>query len=165
MSKKITISVPDELHEKMNEWRSSFNFSQVFQEAISKKISNKEKFLSEREVIKDMDAIIERLREEKLEAEGDWFEVGKEDGFDWAAFADYKEIQSALNMEIGEDGFPDDSELAEYFQNYFDMDGMAEATEWNDKYRRTEPNEQGQKFIEGWKIGVEEFWDRVKDKI
>ena len=42
MAKKITLSVPDELYEKMNEWKTSLNFSKVFQNAMSGMIQKKE---------------------------------------------------------------------------------------------------------------------------
>jgi len=44
MAKKITISVPDDLYEKMTEWKSSLNFSKVFQNAISVMIQKKRNF-------------------------------------------------------------------------------------------------------------------------
>ena len=44
MVKRITVSVPDELHEKMEKWRSNFNFSKVFQNAVSGAIQKKEDF-------------------------------------------------------------------------------------------------------------------------
>jgi len=40
--KKVTLSVPDELYERMIEWKSSMNFSKVFQTAISGMIQKKE---------------------------------------------------------------------------------------------------------------------------
>ena len=32
MAKKVTISIPDMLHEKLEKWRESFNLSKMFQE-------------------------------------------------------------------------------------------------------------------------------------
>ncbi len=42
MAQKITISVPDELHEKMQQWKDSFNYSGLFQDVVSKEIQRKE---------------------------------------------------------------------------------------------------------------------------
>ena len=66
MSKKITVSVPDDLHLKMNEWRESFNFSKFFQKAVSTMIQSKEEFQKRLRSNIDMTAIAERLRREKL---------------------------------------------------------------------------------------------------
>ena len=44
MTQKITLSIPDRLHEKLNEWRSSFNLSKMFQDALSDAIKKKEAF-------------------------------------------------------------------------------------------------------------------------
>jgi len=42
MTQKITISIPDELHEKMQHWKDSFNYSGLFQDAVSKEIQKRE---------------------------------------------------------------------------------------------------------------------------
>ena len=34
MAKKVTISIPDMLHEKLENWRESFNLSKMFQDAV-----------------------------------------------------------------------------------------------------------------------------------
>ena len=44
MVKRVTISVPDDLHEKMEKWREQFNFPQLFQKTIAAAIKNKEDF-------------------------------------------------------------------------------------------------------------------------
>ena len=68
MTKTITISVSDELHETMMKWKDSFNFSGVFQEAIAEKIQRKEDFQKRlKEVTEDMNETIERLKLEKEE--------------------------------------------------------------------------------------------------
>ena len=46
MSKKVSISVPDELHEKMAKWRKSLNFSKIFQDVVSNEIGKKENYLT-----------------------------------------------------------------------------------------------------------------------
>ena len=42
MVKRTTISIPDELYEKMEKWSKSINFSKEFREHISGIIHNKE---------------------------------------------------------------------------------------------------------------------------
>ena len=66
---KITISVPDELYEKMKEWKSSLNFSQVFQNAISGMIQKKEALTSKIRNEIDFSSVVDRLKKEKVEFE------------------------------------------------------------------------------------------------
>jgi post-segregation antitoxin (ccd killing protein) len=65
MAKKVNITVPDELHEKMQKCRKDFNFSAIFQEAVAEAIERKESFRKRLEEDEDMAAIVERrsLRE------------------------------------------------------------------------------------------------------
>jgi len=35
VTKRVTVSVPDELHEKLEAWKGKLNFSKVFQDAVS----------------------------------------------------------------------------------------------------------------------------------
>ena len=42
MAQKITISVSDELHEKIQQYKDSFNYSKIFQDIISKEFQKKE---------------------------------------------------------------------------------------------------------------------------
>ena len=44
MAQKITLSIPDLLHEKLKEWRASFNLSKMFQEVVTDAILKKEEF-------------------------------------------------------------------------------------------------------------------------
>ena len=44
MTQKVTLSIPDMLHEKLNKWRESFNLSKMFQDALLDAIQKKEEF-------------------------------------------------------------------------------------------------------------------------
>ena len=44
MSHRVTLSVPDDLYEKIEKWKDSLNLSKVFRIAISKEIKRKEVF-------------------------------------------------------------------------------------------------------------------------
>lgn len=162
MSKKITISVPDELYEKMSTWKSSFNFSKVFQNAIASMILKKEEFSRKIAEEIDISSIVERLKNEKLEVETNFRENGKKDGFEWSKTAHYKDLQYALAWMPGENPFKDD-ELGDYFKQI------------GEKYRlmlsetgraaQSHFNEFTSKYVAGWKEGVETFWNEVKDKL
>ena len=80
MAKKITISVPDDLYEKMTVWKSSLNFSKVFQDAVSGMIRKKEVLTSRLREEIDFSAVVDRLKKEKIEFECNITECGKKDG-------------------------------------------------------------------------------------
>ena len=161
MSKKITVSVPDDLHQKMTEWRESFNFSGIFQKAVSTMIQRKEEFQKRMRSNIDMAAIAERLRREKLESQTESSELGKREGVKWARSAHYKELQYALHWLPEED--PRRNEiLGDYFNDLFAANSELQrlATDGNG-----ESGEFIRSFLAGWKEGLEAFWIEVKDKI
>ncbi len=69
MAQKVTLSIPDMLHEKLNKWRESFNLSKMFQDTLLDAIQKKEEFQKRISKDFDMSEIINRLKQEKLESE------------------------------------------------------------------------------------------------
>ena len=96
MARKITISVPDELYEKMKLWKSLLNFSRIFQLAVSGIIQKKEALTSKIRNETDLTSIVARLRKEKIDHEFNVTEWGRKDGLEWCKTAHYSEIQYAL---------------------------------------------------------------------
>lgn len=162
MSKKITISVPDDLYEKMKEWRSSFNFSKVFQNAITSMINKKEEVQKKINEELDLSSIIERLKKEKLEVENNFLEKGKKEGVEWSKTAHYKELQYALSWMPDENPFKDE-ELGEYLTHTFNK--YKKMITFTGKTAQNRFNEFTSSFVYGWKEGVETFWNEVKDKL
>ena len=161
MSKKITVSVPDDLHLKMNEWRESFNFSKIFQKAVSTMIQRKEEFQKRLRSNMDMAAIAERLRREKLESQTESSELGRKEGVKWARSAHYRELQYALNWHPEEN--PQHNEVVgDYFTDLFATNRVLQrlVPEGND-----ESSEFVHTFLAGWKEGVEAFWNEIKEKL
>ena len=161
MSKKITVSVPDDLHLKMNEWRESFNFSKIFQKAVSTMIQRKEEFQKRLRSNIDMAAIAERLRREKLESQTESSELGKKEGAKWARSAHYKELQYALQWMPTENALRNEV-LGDYFSDLLlahrDIQRlMPEGNGENSEFMRT--------FLAGWKEGVEVFWNEIRDRL
>ena len=145
MTKKVTISVPDDLHEKMQEWRDDFNFSAIFQEAVNKAIERKEGFKRRLGEVTTMAQVIERLRKEKAESSLSYFEQGKKDGLEWAMAASYDEIQYALsyNYRTGVDPTHDEI-LGDYFADLLE-----------DQYAPM-PLGNFVSWVEGWKEAMRE---------
>jgi len=160
MPKRITISVSDGLHQKMMEVKEVFNFSKVFQDAITELIERREDFQKRLKGDDKMTEIIERLRKEQAESESYFFEDGKVEGLDWAKSAHYEEIQYVLSWDVR--GEPADDSVLEYFNEYYLEDDEYPLFSYGtDAW----VNESMEKFLEGWKEGVVSFWDEIQDKL
>lgn len=157
MAKKVTVSIPDLLYEKMEQWRASFNLSKMLQEAVAEAIQKKEDFQKRLREDLDLNQIIERLRQEKRQSEGDYHETGRQDGLNWAKSAHYDDLIYAINWEAFEEA-EDDPVLGPYFAE-------------KKVARRPRPSE-GQAspnlfrlYLSGWQSGVGQFWEEVREKI
>lgn len=175
MSPKVTLSIPEDLSKKMERWKDKFNFSSIFQEAISKKIEKREYFAKEIREEPEMGAIIERLKQEKMYGEKEFYEIGRKDGLLWAKQASYQELKYVVDryeamFEIRENVIfynPTENEIlgdyfTDIFEEYQDQNmGYKETTSLN----KVIPNEIFQSWEKGWKEAIEEFWEEIKDKI
>lgn len=165
MVKRVTLSVSDEFYEEMAKWRDSLNFSKVFRVATIDAIKKKKAFKKRLKEGFDMEATIERLREEKLEVEGDYLTEGKESGLEWAKIAHYSELQYVLNeweWTRGDDPtrHPEEMEgLGEEFRDMIENDPNLGFD------HRGETTEAQDDLTEGWIEGVKSFWNEIEDKI
>ena len=173
MTKKITLSIPDELGEKMEKWKNSFNYSKLFQDTISKEIQKKEDFNKRLKEDSEMEQIIERLRKEKREVSINHYEQGKLDGVEWAKASSYDEIMYALNwqtmVEMNENLLSydptKDEILGDYFNYILNNEDDPNITCINTKGHNYIPNDNFAHWERGWKDGVKAFWDEVKNKL
>jgi len=158
MAKRVTVSIPDLLHEKMEQWRESFNLSKMFQEAVADAIQKKEDFQRRIREDREMGEIIERLKKEKARSERNVYDRGRDDGFTWARSAGYDDLIYGLNWKAQENVLRD-RVLGSYFFEQAAKNGLASEQDGtpNENYLRV--------YVDGWKKGVAEFWDAVKDKL
>ncbi len=157
MARKVTISIPEVLHEKMNEWRNSFNLSKMFQETLAEAISKKEAFQKRLMEDTSLSDIIDRLKKEKVLSEKNYFENGIKDGLKWAKSAHYDELQYAVFF-APEKNPLNDSVLGDFFKRVQKSDRMMAISEGLS-------NRYFESYIDGWKDGVSEFWKKIKDKL
>jgi hypothetical protein len=163
MAKKITITVPDELYDKMKEWKSTLNFSRVFQNAISGMIQKKEALTTKIRNEFDISSIVDRLKKEKIDYEFNIRECGKKDAIEWCKTAHYDELQYALSWIAPYQNPDEDEKLGDYFSSMFDKHKkMLAAT---GKKAQQCFNDFSEKYLKGWKEGVDLFWNEVKDKL
>jgi len=157
MTQRITLSIPDMLHEKMEKWRQSFNLSKMFQEALAEAIHKKEEFQKRFQQESDIPEIIERLRAEKLQSEGNYSENGRAEGLQWARSAHYEDLIYAASLDVSHD-IAQDQRLGTYFTELMD----------DSLFRGKSPGELEKYtnlFFDGWRRGVAEFWDEIKEKL
>lgn len=166
MAKKVTISVPDQLHEKMEKWRKSFNFSRIFQKAIGEAIRKKEEFRKRLGGDETMERIIERLRKEKEEESAIYYEEGREYGIEWAKASHYVSLKVAVEWDPHSGDAPDDEDIRDQLDLAIteDENRRFDTDEWH--YHRWMTTDSAIKnYLIGWHDGVVEFWNEVKDKL
>lgn len=150
MARKITLSIPDLLHEKMEEWRQSFNLSKMFQDALAEAIHKKEEFQRRFHEDTTMSETIERLRREKKISEGNFLENGRTQGLQWAKSAHYDDLMYALTFD-SVTALANDGRLVQNFSPNIEKDQLT------DRHARL--------FIQGWQRGINEFWNEIKEKL
>ncbi len=161
MTKRTTISIPDELHERMEKWKGKLNFSRISQNAISDAIRKRENFKKRLKEDENMEQIIERLQKEKKESEEDVFEAGKLEGLDWAKYAHYDEIQLVLNAWDSQEGAI--AEIMKHDTSESNWTWLSKTlSDFGLEYEDSIPFRT---FESGFVKGVEEFWDEVKNEI
>ncbi len=157
MAQKITLSIPDLLHEKLTEWRTSFNFSKMFQDALTDAIQKKEEFQKRFSEDFDMPEIIKRLKHEKMIWEKKYYKLGRTEGLRWAKMIHYEDLLYVLQFN---DTYKliSDPKMNKYFEQIYQTTDLA-------KYSNSHAVDHEQMFIDGWYKGVLEFWNQVKEKI
>lgn len=163
MAKKITLTVNESLFSKIDQWRSSFNLSRLFQDAVSEAIKRKEDFHRMLSGKEDIPRIVERLKAEK----SSWLDTtrceGESDGGTWAGKAHYSDLISVLALLDGYKAEEDPGRPA----------SMAERQcieTWERKMKMTdtlstEREEAIRAYREGWRAGVLGLWEIVKDQL
>lgn len=157
MAQKITLSIPDMLHEKLKEWRDSFNLSKMFQEALTDAIHKKEEFQKRFSEDFDMPEIIKRLKEEKLAWVRQFYRTGKKEGLKWARSAHFEELMYVLHNK-GTYTIVEESGFKAYFDTVFTACKI-------DQYPMENTDDNRKMFMDGWFCGVNEFWNQVKEEL
>jgi hypothetical protein len=163
MAKKITLTVNENLFSKIDQWRSSFNLSRLFQEAVSEAIKRKEDFHRMLSGKEDIPQIVQRLKAERQ----DWLETarrdGESDGGTWAGKAHYGELISVLAMiEGSKSNEPSGMALSVAESQCIEA--------WERKRKlpdtvSTKQEEASHAYREGWRAGVIGLWEIVKDQL
>jgi len=157
MARKITLTVPDSLYQKIDHWRSGFNLSRIFQDAVTDAINKREAFQKRIDEETPLNEIISRLRKEKLNLEQKMSAQAEKAGALWASKAPYEDLLLAVNASSGQAG------AIPYIQTYISqtVHQLSEIPEaLSEGFENLKATIQ-----EGWLKGVGNFWESVKDRI
>ncbi|MFO7914007.1 MAG: hypothetical protein R6V15_17765, partial [Desulfotignum sp.] len=98
MAQKITLSIPDMLHERLKQWRDSFNFSKMFQDAVTDAIQKKEEFQKRVSQEFDMPEVIKRLQKEKQAWDRQFYKLGRKEGIKRGKSAHFEDLLYVLQV-------------------------------------------------------------------
>jgi len=90
---RLTVSVPQELHDRLEKWRDRMNISRVCQEALEREVRRLEELPDD---AKALTGLVERLSREKADGERQWFSQGVSDGMTWARGAGYADLNNRI---------------------------------------------------------------------
>ncbi|MHC5722659.1 MAG: hypothetical protein ACYTXY_00570 [Nostoc sp.] len=140
MAERITITIPDNLHKRLQVVKNALNVSGVCQEALEMAIRVEE---LKREKPQNMGTLIERLQIEKQQDAEQWKEEGVIEGKKDASNLSYKEFKELESKQSITDDLTNwiEENHFEYMEGSVDKDA----------------------FLEGWLEGVLSIWDEVKE--
>lgn len=92
---KLTLYIPDALHERLEVYRDRINASAILQRCLERELSALE--AADQFTGDDLDQAIERLKSEKAVLEGEYRERGQAEGMSWALKASYGDLAWCAN--------------------------------------------------------------------
>jgi predicted CopG family antitoxin len=157
VAERITITIPDDLHKRLQVVKENLNVSALCQKAIEQAVRLEEIKMKD---ISVKGKVIERLRLERQKSEEEWLDCGKSDGLKDAEDLSYENFDQLWKLyesknEIERYGtwielhlFPE--ELQEFLQ---------------ERINEYSPKPIVDSYLAGWIDGVTDFWDEIKDEI
>ncbi len=158
MVQRITITIPDPLHERLQVVKDRINVSRVCQDALMKTVEGEELKMKD---IPEREKLVARLRTERAENENYWKDRGVKEGKEDAlelSYDDFMDIESHLT------GYMEDYE---YCANHISekVDGLSYMVERVEEYEGKESAFNEKDYISGWIDGVLEVWEDVKKEL
>ena len=149
--KRISVSLPDSLYEKMQKFKEEINYSKVARTAIETEIR---KFELWDNSVKDIASTIERFRKEKEELMNKWEKEGFESGQDFVKDSKLYEVEAYIEtlptlLKLNQP-WPGDDGL-DYVANY------KGDPDWT--------NTAAKGFWKGFVKGATSLWREIKDQI
>lgn len=155
MSRRVTITIPDGLHDRLQVVKGSFSVSGVCQGALESAISYAEIDLKE---IPGMEKLVERLRSQKESEADQWRKDGAEQGRQDAVDLDLADFRLLAEARV-QQSWGEEIVLTQDFYNSEMCSNIRESFYHFDEKPDEEP------YMEGWVEGALEVWDEVKDQV
>ena len=175
MSVRFSISVPDDLAERLEKFKSSVNISQVCQSCLAAYCDRQDALLRQSNDDTQDDEIIARWTEERAEDRTAAFTLGYEAGVDFVKTAPYSDVLYAINhlensLSLSKTygnsyaGLP----ISDLFQNtilgeFFGHHDIEIGTEFYDDVEVL--SYAGASWLEGWFDGATKTFERLSAKL
>jgi len=178
MSKIISISLPDKLHERLQKLKDKINVSKLCQDVILKEVKKIEDFRKRIHKSAKTEKIIERLSQEKSESDELVYERGRKDGEQWAKTAHYDDLYNAVCKEEDEhiinNGPVEDlePEILDYLfeKHKITPERSGEIDDYLGKVLPVKVHSHNWysytiSYRRGWYEAILDFWNEIKGKI
>lgn len=152
VAERITITIPDNLYERLQVVKEKLNVSGVCQKAIEQAVQIEE--IKLRTDIPGKEKAIIRLRKEKQEAGAHWKNTGFKDGVEDAEEFSYLTIKGLVS--------PADTIPIEIFEAAYEESFPFERVK---KYIKEYDDFVEEAYEEGWFDGIIHFWEEVKNQL
>lgn len=160
MVKRMNITIPDTLHDRLSSVKDNLNVSRVCQEAIERAVGIEE---SKREALKEREKMIARLKGQKLAVGEKAYDLGKKAGYSLANSENisYEDLIGLSNhIRIDQSEFRG-SEID--FFNYF---GLPESIKEEVDSRMIDSGiADEEKYLEGIADGLLEIWREIENEV
>lgn len=156
MAYRTTITMPDELGKRLEAVKEHFNISGICQAAIETEVVKQELLNKEP---KEMDDIIARLKQEKMQFHKDIRESGYNDGYESAQNMEFGDLFGLFKQELGfESEYPDFIRSQSFWDNWLAEEIEEEKERWNSAFDEDI-------YLIGWYEGALAFWAKVERKL
>ena len=163
MAKTLTISIPDELNNKLQEVKGKMNISRICQEALAYQI--------EIEMMAKNEDLINFLRAGKMEESKMYKTMGKEAALDCIKekLIPYSEMKAISNLYHTMAA----NNIEDYYRNLkYTIELEMSSCVWNeviepviDSAQEKDPHVDADAFCCGFIVGVVDTWDELKDQL
>ncbi|MCD7897638.1 MAG: hypothetical protein LUG50_13345 [Planctomycetaceae bacterium] len=177
MVKRFSVSVSEELGQRIHRWKDEISPSAIFQRAMEEVVREKEEFSGRLQDDPALPEVVERLRTESGKARSEYRVNGKSKGIEWAKCASLKNIKHILHeKECFDDLFSqnerippsmilDDYVIGAYVKQAWAGDPAFESKYVGNKRKEEVLSPESVLWFEGWLEGVSTFWKEVEKRM
>jgi hypothetical protein len=158
VAERITITIPDDLHKRLQVVKENLNVSALCQKAIEQAVRLEE--IKKMTDIPARERVIERLRIERQKSEEEWFDCGKSDGLKDAEDLSYEDFEQLWKL------YDSKIEIQRY-DTWIELHRFPEELQefLQGRMHGYSPKPIEYSYLAGWIDGVTDFWDEIKDEI